>query len=314
MQYVEKMALARVVMVLVGAYIPSIFLLLNSLCSVRSSKDCVRTAFTYLKFALLIFSAHALFDAATYGIFLGSSIEFADISYDDPDYDWGRYATIMQVLGICLNVFQEFAKMSEMITDILIAIILLRLSAAILNIYSGSPMGKNLRLASYAMAFVLGTLVLAVFGLRMRYIFETSYGDLEIGDASALKGLQVDFSVKVLLLVISLAVLVRVIMVKRQVKADKNLTWASTMLLIASVVWLLHTSFAMASMAAWDNLIDVWGRPPVRYEFYNYIFDVIFKIWPQFAVLVIVYVMGRAKANGIWSKQQASSKHVEEGK
>ncbi|KAL6918159.1 hypothetical protein ACHAPO_000032 [Fusarium lateritium] len=313
MQYVERMALARVVMVMAGAYIPSLVLLFNSLCSVRSSKDTVRTAFTYLKYALLIFSAHALFDAATYGIFLGSSIEFAG-SYDDSDFDWGRYATIMWVLGICLNVFQEVARMSEMITDILIAIILLRLSAAILNIYSGSAMGKKLRLASYAMAVVLGALVLAVFGLRMRYIFETSYGDVEIGDISFLRGLQVDFSVKVLLLVISLAVLVRVIMVKRQVKADKSLTWASTMLLVASVVWLLHTSFAMSSMAAWDNLTDVWGRPPVKYEFYNYILEVIFKIWPQFAVLVIVYVMGRAKTNGIWSKHQTSSKHIEEGK
>ncbi|KAL3600212.1 hypothetical protein FPOAC2_04445 [Fusarium poae] len=313
MQYGDKMVLAHLVMVFVGAYIPSLVFFFSSLCTVRSSKDAVRTAFTYLKYALLIFSAHALFDATVYGIALGRSLEFSDADYDDSDFDWGRYATLMKALGVSLSVFQEIAKMSDLFTDILIAIILLRLSVAILSIYSGSAMGNKLRLVSYAMVLVLGPLILAVFGLRMRYIFEFYNGDYDIGKYSALKGLQIDFSIRVMLLAISLAVLVRAIMVKKQIKADKDLTWASTMLIVASVVWLLHTSFAMASIAAWDNL-GIMGIPPIRYEHYNYIFEAVFRIWPQFAVLVIVYVIGRAKTNGIWSKQQRSPRHVEGGK
>jgi hypothetical protein len=57
MQYGDKMVLAHLVMVFVGAYIPSLVFFFSSLCTVRSSKDAVRTAFTYLKYALLIFSA-----------------------------------------------------------------------------------------------------------------------------------------------------------------------------------------------------------------------------------------------------------------
>jgi hypothetical protein len=86
------------------------------------------------------------------------------------------------------------------------------------------------------------------------------------------------------------------------------------MLLVASVVWLLHTSFAMASLAAWENLSNTWDMAPVDFEFYFYIFEVIFGIWPQFAVLVLVYFVGLAKANGIWSRDQESLTHVEEGK
>jgi hypothetical protein len=53
----QKLAIAHAVMVFVGTYIPSIVLFFSTLCLVRSQKDPVRTAFTYLKYALIIFSA-----------------------------------------------------------------------------------------------------------------------------------------------------------------------------------------------------------------------------------------------------------------
>ncbi|GKU01248.1 unnamed protein product [Fusarium langsethiae] len=313
MKYDDRMALAHLVMVFVGSYIPSILLFLNTLCAVRSSKDPARTAFTYFKFALLVFSAHALFDTATYGFFLFGSLKFSD-NYYEPDFDWARYATLIKALGIFVRAFQAISKLSDVVADILITIILLRLSTATLTIFSGNATGKKLRLVSYGAAFVLSALAFIVFGLQIRYIYEISENDVEIGLDCYLKSVQIEFAVRVLLFVICLGVLVRAVMVKKQVKADKNLTWASAMLLAASVVWLLHTSFAMASLAAWENLSNAWNMAPVDYEFYFYIFEVIFGIWPQFAVLVLVYFIGLAKANGIWSRDQESLTHVEEGK
>lgn len=239
---------------------------------------------------------------------------------------------MMEALGICTPVFRMVAKLSDVVTDILIAIILLRLSTAIFTLYSGSAAGKKLRHVSYGMAFVLFALALTFFGLQIRSIFDLRYGDIDIGADCHEKGLKVELATRVLIFVISLAVFVKAVMVKKQAKADKNLTWvrlsidlwnatytdttsqASTMLVVASVVWLLHTSFAMASMAAWENFGSYWSAPRVEYKLYFYILEVIFRIWPQFVTLVIVYVLGRAKANGIWSKQQNFLKQDEEGK
>ncbi|CAF3459092.1 unnamed protein product [Fusarium graminearum] len=314
MNILDKVALAHVVMVAVGSYIPSLYLFFSSLCTVRSQKDPVRTAFTYAKYALFIFSVHAFFDIGNYSTYLIFSATYNYRDPEDEDFDWGRYTSMMEALGICTPVFRMVAKLSDVVTDILIAIILLRLSIAIFTLYSGSAAGKKLRHVSYGMAFVLFALALTFFGLQIRSIFDLRYGDIDIGADCHEKGLKVELATRVLIFVISLAVFVKAVMVKKQAKADKNLTWASTMLVVASVVWLLHTSFAMASMAAWENFGSYWSAPRVEYKLYFYILEVIFRIWPQFVTLVIVYILGRAKANGIWSKQQNSLKQDEEGK
>ncbi|UZP37132.1 hypothetical protein NXS19_004948 [Fusarium pseudograminearum] len=241
---------------------------------------------------LLTTPRHAFFDIGNYITFLIFSLMYSYIDPEDEDFDWGRYASMMEALGICTPVFRMVAKLSDVVTDILIAIILLRLSTAILTLYSGSAAGKKLRHVSYAAAFAMSALALAFFGLLIRSIFD----------------------IRVLIFVISLAVFVKAVMVKKQTKAGKNLTWDSTMLVVASVVWILHTSFAMASMAAWENFGNYWSAPRVEYKLYFHILEVVFGIWPQFVTLVLVYIMGRAKANGIWSKQQNSSKQDEEGK
>jgi energy-coupling factor transporter transmembrane protein EcfT len=224
MKYFDRMALTHLVMVFVGSYIPSILLFLNTLCTVRSSKDPVRTAFTYLKFGLLAFSAHALFDTATYGFYLFSSLKFSE-NYHEPDFDWARYATLIKALGIFVRAFQAISKLSDVVADILITIILLRLSTATITVFSGNATGKKLRLASYGAAFVLSALAFIVFGLQIRYIYEISENDVEIGLDCYLKSVQIEFAVRVLLFVISLGVLVRAVMVKKQIKADKDLTW-----------------------------------------------------------------------------------------
>jgi hypothetical protein len=149
---------------------------------------------------------------------------------EDPDFDWGKYATVMQGLGISMRIFDLVTQMSEMITDILIMIILLRLSTAILTIHSGSAafsVARKLRLASYGVAFVLGSLALTVLGLWIRFIYEIHYNDYEIGEECFLHGLRVRFVFKFFVFIISLGVIVRSFMVKKQIKADKTLTWVS---------------------------------------------------------------------------------------
>lgn len=87
---------------------------------------------------------------------------------------------------------------------------------------------------------------------------------------------------------------------------------ASTMLVVASLVWLLHTSFDMASVAVWKNLNN-YRRPRVDYQFYFSIFEVVFGIWPQLVALILVFVVGLKKDNGVWSTQKAHLTHLEDG-
>jgi hypothetical protein len=216
----------------------------------------------------------------------------------------------MQGLGTSLESIQIVVQFFDMVTDILVMIMLLRLSTGIFIAQSGrtNNIGKKLRFVSYGAAFVLGVLTLAVLGLRIRYICESLYGDYEIAEDCAMQNRQIRFTFNVLIFVVSLAVVGRAFMVKRQSKADKSLSWCSTMLVAASVVWLLRTTFNMAIMAATTNLSNLYQDPD--YELANFILEVVFGIWPQFIVLCIVFAMGLAKEKGIWSRQQ-SLKDVE---
>ncbi|RGP63842.1 hypothetical protein FLONG3_9736 [Fusarium longipes] len=317
MNIYQKWMIARAAMAFVGACIPSMVLFFSTLCLVRSQKDPARTAFTYLKFALFIFSAYTLFDTVSLSGIIAYNFMYSKIDLEDPDpdYDWDNYFTVLHGLGISTRVFDLVAWTSQMITNILIAIILLRLSTAILSINSGSTVsiGKKLRLASYGIALVLGTLALTFLGLGIRFVYEYWYNDYDIAETCYVNGLRIRLAIDVFILVISLVVIARAVTVKMQTKADKSLTWASTMLVAASVVWLLHTSFTMASFVSWYSLDMTSSVGPVEWQTYFYIFEIIFGIWPQFAVLIMVYVMGRTKANGIWSGQKKPLNKLEDG-
>ncbi|KAJ4151948.1 hypothetical protein NW765_013479 [Fusarium oxysporum] len=101
-------------------------------------------------------------------------------------------------------------------------------------------------------------------------------------------------------------------MIKVQSKGENVLTWCSNMFIAASVVWLMRTTFNMASTAAWTNLSSAYRDREYKYAYY--ILEVVFGIWPQFVVLCLVFAIGRARNNGIWSKQeQEPVKGVEAG-
>ncbi|KAF4973516.1 hypothetical protein FSARC_213 [Fusarium sarcochroum] len=299
----EQYQVAHGVMVLLGAWIPSVVLFFCTLCAVRRRKDPARTAFTYLKLALLVFSGFAFLDVCGYGLSIASSrvLEERDYYYYGDTYN---YDDVVRVLQIAMRVVESVAQLYDMITDILVMIILLRISTGIVIAQSGhaGPIGKILRLGSYAIAVLLAALALAGFGLRIRFVYELFYGDRYDGADSFEKSRQVIFSFSVLIFIISLGIVARAIMVKMQPKAEKTLSWCSTMLIATSVVWLLRTTFNMAAQAAWSNLSDVYDDP--EWKNYYHVLDVIFAIWPQFIVLCMVYAIGSARNNGIWSTPQ----------
>ncbi|KAM0233089.1 hypothetical protein ACHAP5_010515 [Fusarium lateritium] len=302
----EKYQIARVSMVSATAWIPSLVLFICSLRLVRSQKYPARTGFTYFKWALFMFSGNTFFDVCFYAVRIALDQLWLHRAYDESD----GFGDALQGLSTSLQSIYIVWEFFDMITDILVMLMLLHLSTGILIVQSGriNTVSKKLRRTSYGLAAILGVLTLTVLGLQIRYICEIFYGDFEIAEDCALQARQIRFGFNVLMVVISLAIVIRTVMVKRQSKADKSLSWCSTMLVAASVVWLLRTTFSMAFMAATTNLSNLYEGP--EYKLANFILEVVFGIWPQFIVLCIVFAMGLAKEKGIWSRQR-SLKDVE---
>ncbi|KAI6775923.1 hypothetical protein HG530_002681 [Fusarium avenaceum] len=297
---VEKYQIAHTTMVVVGAWIPSLVLFICSLRFVRSQKDPARSGFTYFKWALFMFSGTAFFDVCLYALQIALNRLWFHRIDDESNYS----GSALQGLGISLQSIQIVFEFFDMITDILVMIMLLRLSTGIIIAKSDrtNTVGKKLRLVSYGAAFVLGVIMLTVLGLRIRYICEALYGDYEIAQDCALQYRQIRFTFNVLIFLVSLAIVACAPLIKRQSKADKSLSWCSNMLVVASVVWLLRTTFNMAIIAASDSLRDYYGYS--EYKLPYIILEVVFGIWPQFIVLCIVFAIGLAKEKGIWSRQQ----------
>ncbi|KAI7762328.1 hypothetical protein LZL87_006723 [Fusarium oxysporum] len=305
MYELEKYWIAHGAMVFLGAWIPSVILFFCSFCLVRRKRDPARTAFTYLKLALLVFSGYAFFEFASYVV----SVVHSQLYYSgriDSDFDSHYSKTLL----VTVQVLATLALIYDMVTDILVMIILLRLGTGIVMVQTGrpDPKGKILRLVSYIAAAILFILALTAFGLRIRYVYEVFFNDVRVGADSFTKSRQIGFSFSVLVFVISLAIVARAIMIKVQSKGENALTWCSNMFIAASVVWLMRTTFNMASTAAWTNLSSAFRDREYKYAYY--ILEVVFGIWPQLVVLCLVFAIGRARNNGIWSKQEQEQEPV----
>ncbi|UPK97508.1 hypothetical protein LCI18_008443 [Fusarium solani-melongenae] len=300
---VEKYLIARGALMVVTAWIPASILFFCALCLTRRRKDPARTAFTYLKLALLVFAGYAFFDVCT------AALAVAAVRARNDNYYYDSYDAI-KAIQITSSSTSVIANFFDKIVDILVMIMLLRISTGIVIAQSGhaGPIGKILRLGSYAFGSLLAILTIAVLGLQIRFL-AAFYGDsiyvgesdLAPGEDAYNKARQIDFSFRVLVFVAALGIVARSVMVKMQPKAEKTLSWCSTMLIAMSVAWLLRTTYTMASIAAWSDLSN--SRRD-SYEYYYNILDVVLGVWPQFTVLCMVFALGTAKSNGLWSTPQ----------
>ncbi|EEU46731.1 uncharacterized protein NECHADRAFT_77412 [Fusarium vanettenii 77-13-4] len=297
----EKYLIARGALLVVTAWIPASILFFCALCLTRRRKDPARTAFTYLKLALPVFAGYAFFDICSVALTIA-------VVRERDDYYYGSYDAIraIQITSSSTAIISNFF---DKIVDILVMIMLLRISTGIVIAQSGhaGPIGKILRLGSYAFSTLLAILTIAALGLNIRFL-ATFYGDsIYVSDSEAPgedaynKARQIDFAFRVLVFVAALGIVARSVMVKMQPKAEKTLSWCSTMLIAMSIAWLLRTTYCMASIAAWSDFSNSRND---RYEYYYNILDVVFAVWPQFTVLCMIFALGTAKAKGLWSTPQ----------
>lgn len=151
----------------------------------------------------------------------------------DDSYIYDSYDAI-RVLQIASTSTGTISSFLDRIVDILVMIMLLRISTGIVIAQSGhaGPIGKILRLGSYAFASLLAILTIAALGLQIRFI-ATYYGrdyfgrGPPAGEDAFNKARQIDFAFRVLVFVAALGIVARSVMVKMQPKAEKTLSWVS---------------------------------------------------------------------------------------
>lgn len=188
-----------------------------------------------------------------YALFAAASSAFTAawniLILKDGDFNDDMPINFMIAMGYARPISNVVYIFFELITDILIMIILLRLCTGILMVHHASIpnekpyLGKNLRFTSYGAALVLLALALATLGLYIHFIVSMYYSSSSDPVTLMTRATQVSFAFKVFVFVISIGIVARTVMVKRRAKpdvgmldgaktsghasSDRNLTWVS---------------------------------------------------------------------------------------
>ncbi|KAG8671121.1 hypothetical protein FPOAC2_04444 [Fusarium poae] len=279
------LVMVKMLLVIVGGCV-STRVVANTTFPVRD--DQAGTAFRYLKFALVTFSLYTLFHT----VHNASNIVGSYLFRDGGNIVESAYYPVFRVLRFCSGISIGISQRCELYMDIFIGIILLRLITAILTVRfrSTGPAVKSIQFASYIISFGLVAPALVKLALDFVIIREM-YPDGESEIPFSLFNAAFHHVFMQVLFIMSVPVVAGAVMVKIQTSDDKSLTWASTMLVAASVIWLTHT-FMQA--------FGIWYFN--GHAVFDYL-DVAFGIWSQILVLILVYAMWLDRANGTWSKQ-----------
>ncbi|KAL6918160.1 hypothetical protein FSHL1_009591 [Fusarium sambucinum] len=291
MYHDDKLVLAHLVIVVAGAYI-SFRLVSRPKFAVIAQDEPARTACRYLKFALITFFLYALFHT----VLMVSNITNFYLSRDMSNVKKLKesgYYPLHQLLRFCSRTCLPMSQICDLCIDALIALILSRLITAILNVHLGGVgiAAKSIRIASYGLSLILAVLVLIVLSLQFLDIYSTFQDDSGgFSFAASYLGSVFRILFRRVIFATSLAVTVGSVIVNMQTKTNTDLARASTMLVAASVVWLLHASM----LAGWILFTE---------DLTVYFFQATSGMWLQFVILIIFYIMWFPEANGIWSKQ-----------
>lgn len=187
------------------------------LCCVRENQGVL---------ALTINCSFIFLDFCGYGLaFAAARIQY-DLEYEVTS-DLTRAIDLAQY-----NTF-TVSRLCEAIADILVFLMLLRLGTGIVMVHVGKAgkLDKITKLASYGIASVLLIIALAQFGLRLHFYNEV-FAENRSSTYSATSKLidqfntsrQLDFSFRVLVFVLAVAIVAQSVMVKMQTRSETRLS------------------------------------------------------------------------------------------
>lgn len=165
-------------------------------------------------------------DFCSYGLALASALVHYDVSDE---------ASSNILRGTALAQYNTFtvAQIFEAIADILTFLMLLRLGTGILFIQTGKPgkLDKIFKFASYSIASVLAIIAIVQFGLRIHF-YNKVFGknqSLTKSESNTLtnqfnSSRQLDFSFRILVFVLALAIVAQSVIVKIKMRSELQLS------------------------------------------------------------------------------------------
>lgn len=167
---------------------------------------------------------------------------------------------------------------------------------------------KFSRYLAYAISFVITVFSLATFSISLYAIvlsgISTSYTgiawDKYYNDTDT-AGTVMDYLCQGLLCTISIAMLVRAIMLKRKLRASKTLRKPLVYLIACCSLWVLRAVFDIYVIIFEAKYLSYFEQSLDVISSFNEVLSVVFMTWPVFIILVILYYLGLDTKTGLSS-------------
>lgn len=167
---------------------------------------------------------------------------------------------------------------------------------------------KFSRYLAYAISFVITVFCLASFSISLYAIvlsgISTSYTGIawdKYYDGTDTAGVVMDYLCQGLLCAISIAMLVRAIMLRRKLHASKTLRKPLVYLTACCSLWVLRAVFDIYVIIFEAKYLSYFEQSLDIMSSFNEVLSVVFMTWPVFIILVILYYLGLDTKTGLSS-------------
>ncbi|KAH8695154.1 hypothetical protein BGW36DRAFT_382207 [Talaromyces proteolyticus] len=285
---------------------PLLLIWLISLCLVRRRNDPARVAFSYLNAACpFLMVCLTLFVAGDAVAIAQTTLEQDDETNNllsDLQYRVYSVGYLFQVVADILTV----CCLVELGNGLLLSVKQQRTAFQTVLRYVAIGVGSLIFVLSLAQFSIDNVQYTNYFNYLNHRLTHYDYGgdttaptfDYASFDHSLTIALDLSVTCDVLLLVTTAATLGYAAYVLHQCRSCPGLRNSTVLFLVATILSLLRYSWAIAIDTAWE-LPNV-TMPLV----YADIVDPIINIWTFFVILVLLFVIGRRKQDGVWSTPQ----------
>ncbi|KAJ3492837.1 hypothetical protein NLG97_g5116 [Lecanicillium saksenae] len=286
--------------------VASICFTICAMVRLHRRRDPARRVFSWVKIAWLMCTIAvftSLLEIATATVtsrFYQNSLYF--VNGDDSVDLVARLSSGASALAVLFNVFAE-------------VLIYLTLASMIRCIRLVSPkdekrvrLHKWSRYATYGISFTITILSLAVFSVALYYVVLTEISATSSGIAwdrlynnymtSAAFMSIICLST---LAALAVAMLIRACVLKRKLRAIKSLRKPLRYLIACCSLWVLRAVFDIYAVVFDVVVPGFFLAPTLNTSSFNEVLSVVFKTWPVFIILVVLYYLGLDKKTGLSS-------------
>jgi len=295
-----------------GFILKSLFIIwIVSFCTVRQKQDPARRPFTWMKVAYPLIWIGVLFYVAAYVVLVVEiPISFNDCGYYG--YDQSGYDDIYT----CDNTFWILDEISsrmfdvswliESIGNIFLVICIVDLGLSFLYVWNRHRKAHNIILSVTASLGVL-LFALIIGDFAKKEAWRTSYyngaSDSDYNVSPGYVGFpyslfQLGSAFIIILWIASLAILgfaIYVFIISRKMTQLRN---GAVIYLVIGILFVLRNTWELVYDVVWVLPKNSFG-PPISTE----VIDPILDAWPTFVILVLIFVLGCRKRDGLWTTE-----------